>query len=210
MQFFTVYRKNWRNESSHNYKLFFNESEVLLAITSVSSFTYVLLNQILESLAFQTIKTENIDIEKLKKIIDNSDVEIEDKIISLIKMFISENIESLKDENLKEFEFIGLFNGFISSFPKIIVQREPKIDDNHSRPDMIIELNKIRAIIEFNRKRNKNTKELNRTKIIKYLWTTDILIGILFYFNLENIEEIKVNKNILTDGDDTFKIIEIY
>src|SRR5262249_49401315 len=35
---FTNYRKEWRNPSTHDYKLDFNESEAFLAIVSVSAF----------------------------------------------------------------------------------------------------------------------------------------------------------------------------
>lgn len=214
LQFFTVYRQNWRNESAHNYKLFFNESEALLAITSVSSFAYVLINQILEVLAFQTEKTKDFDIKELLKITKNKNAELDDKLVSLIKAFIAENKEIITKENYKEFEFIGLFNGFLSSLKdsEFIIQREPKIKTGNTLqiPDMIVELNGINAIIEFKRKRFEKTKDLDRSQLIKYLWSTEIKIGIIFYFNLENVEEVKIEKNILTDYDETYKIIEIY
>ena len=131
LQFFTVYRQNWRNESAHNYKLFFNESEALLAITSVSSFAYVLINQILEVLAFQTEKTKDFDIKELLKIINDKNVELDDKLVSLIKVFIAENKEIITNENYKEFEFIGLFNGFLPiSFPNVFEQFINVIDES--------------------------------------------------------------------------------
>jgi hypothetical protein len=52
LKLFENYRKEWRNESSHDHKLFFNQSEAFLAVINVSSYIYVLFNQIIEKLAF--------------------------------------------------------------------------------------------------------------------------------------------------------------
>jgi hypothetical protein len=49
---FTNYRTEWRNPSTHDYKLDFDESEALLAIVSVTAFACLLADQIGEKLAF--------------------------------------------------------------------------------------------------------------------------------------------------------------
>jgi hypothetical protein len=49
---FTNYRKEWRNPSTHNYMLDFNEDEALLAIVSVTVFSIVLCDQIESKIAF--------------------------------------------------------------------------------------------------------------------------------------------------------------
>jgi hypothetical protein len=43
---FTIYRQQWRNPSTHDYTLDFDESEALLAIVSVTAFAIVLCDQI--------------------------------------------------------------------------------------------------------------------------------------------------------------------
>lgn len=48
----TNYRQEWRNPSTHDYKLDFDEDEALLAIVSVSAFAIVLCDQIIEKLTF--------------------------------------------------------------------------------------------------------------------------------------------------------------
>jgi len=49
---FTRYRTEWRNPSTHDYKLDFDEDEAFLAIVSVSAFVKVLVDQIIEALAY--------------------------------------------------------------------------------------------------------------------------------------------------------------
>lgn len=48
---FTHYRKEWRNPSTHDHVLTFDESEAFLAITSVASFACLVIDQIAETLA---------------------------------------------------------------------------------------------------------------------------------------------------------------
>lgn len=48
----TTYRTEWRNPSTHDYKLNFDESEAFLAIVSVSAFSCLLLDQITERVAY--------------------------------------------------------------------------------------------------------------------------------------------------------------
>jgi hypothetical protein len=66
LHFFRNYRQEWRNKSTHDFKLFFDQSEAFLAIVNVSAYIYVLLNQIIEKLAFDNEK-ERLKGEKEKK-----------------------------------------------------------------------------------------------------------------------------------------------
>jgi hypothetical protein len=49
----TRYREDYRNPSTHDYKLDFNEDEALLAIVSVCAFTKLLVNQISGKVAYE-------------------------------------------------------------------------------------------------------------------------------------------------------------
>ena len=52
MELFVNYRKNWRNPSTHDHKLFFVEQEAFLAIVTVSAFVNLLLDQIIEKISY--------------------------------------------------------------------------------------------------------------------------------------------------------------
>ena len=62
---FTTYRTQWRNPSTHDYTLSFDESEAFLAITSVSAFACVLIDQMAERVAFlqtsEDVKTQQTE-----------------------------------------------------------------------------------------------------------------------------------------------------
>ena len=45
LQLFTNYRTEWRNKSTHDYKLYFSEQEAFLAIVNISAFINILLDQ---------------------------------------------------------------------------------------------------------------------------------------------------------------------
>jgi hypothetical protein len=52
LQQFTRYRQEWRNPSTHDHTLDFDDAEALLAIVSVTAFAIVLCDQIAEQIAF--------------------------------------------------------------------------------------------------------------------------------------------------------------
>ena len=54
---FTTYRTEWRNPSTHDYKLDFDSSEAFLASVSVAAFACLLLDQVAERLSYnQSLK----------------------------------------------------------------------------------------------------------------------------------------------------------
>jgi hypothetical protein len=55
---FTNYRTVWRNPSTHDYNLDFDEAEAFLAIVSVSAFTKLLVDEIAERLNFITVQRD--------------------------------------------------------------------------------------------------------------------------------------------------------
>ena len=123
------------------------------------------------------------------------------------------NMIAIIKEKYSELEIIGLFTGFLNSTTKgLKLHREIKLDLKRDflRPDLVFELGGEQVIMEFKRNRIKNNIDASRTQMIKYLFTTEIKNGVIFYFNIDDHNELKVEKNILTDYDMTFKIMEIY
>jgi hypothetical protein len=55
---FTSYRTQWRNPSSHDYILDFDEAEAFLAIVYISAFTKLLVDEIAERLSYDAVKSE--------------------------------------------------------------------------------------------------------------------------------------------------------
>lgn len=70
---FTRYRQDWRNPSTHDYTLDFDEDEALLAIVSVTAFAIVLSDQIAAELAFAqaaAMPVTSTDVDPTRPLLD--------------------------------------------------------------------------------------------------------------------------------------------
>ena len=113
LPFFKNYREKWRNESSHNFNLFFKEEESYMAIMSISSYAYVLLNQIL-------LKLSMSDIQGLEPMSETSLARkslIED-VEKATKLFLKEvDLEKYKTgsalKRISEVQFLGIYSAFL-------------------------------------------------------------------------------------------------
>jgi hypothetical protein len=86
---FTNYRTEWRNPSSHDYKLDFDESESFLAIVSVAAFACLVLDQIIQEISYLQVKAEA----------DTKQLEIQEHLASVKK----EDLLNRTTEILREF-----------------------------------------------------------------------------------------------------------
>ncbi|MBU8883842.1 hypothetical protein KSK37_12170 [Kaistella sp. DKR-2] len=204
LQLFKNYRQEWRNKSTHDFKLFFDESEAFLALINVSSFVHLLLKQIQEKIASNIYeKILEKEKEKLREIKENSSSKFTaiDKAISIIIDFIKKN-DNLKqsDGKINEYEIIGYFSAYLDFLTddNISVQREPKIKfkGGNIRPDFIIEIFGEKIIIEIKKMKSLQDSMVqdNINQMLKYLELTKIQNGIIFNINFENIlSDKKVN-----------------
>ncbi|WP_299114524.1 hypothetical protein [uncultured Winogradskyella sp.] len=198
LQLFKNYRQEWRNKSTHDYKLFFDNNEAFIALMSVTSFVHLLLNQIQEKLAYneqqKTIEIHKEIIEKTKKIIESKTKKSTTKLIELINDFSKLNGESIfeKGNDIKEFEIIGLFHAFITSIDKNIeIQREPKISIGRQsiRPDFIIKVDNDPIIVEFKRLKARGSIEKNIfNQVLIYMQATNITKGIIYFARFNSSE----------------------
>ncbi|PXV60166.1 hypothetical protein CLV62_13014 [Dysgonomonas alginatilytica] len=161
LQLFKNYRQEWRNKSTHDYKLLFDESEAFIALTSVSSFVHLLLKQIQEKVAYiiqqQVLrKQENSLLLHLNSMVLSSEISQLDKLTNIIKEFVLQNYEQIYSEKINEISIIGKLYAFLESIDNIIIQREPAISFGSSkiRPDFIIEIDGKKIIIEIKRGNN--------------------------------------------------------
>ncbi|WP_258098600.1 GxxExxY protein [Marinoscillum pacificum] len=181
---FTNYRQEWRNKSTHDFKLFFSESEAFLAIGNVSAYTYLLINQIIEKLAYkveqQKLAKQKKQKEKIRQVASDEKLDLKEKITAWIMLFLE---STDKDFNTHlEIELIGMFEAFLDVVTDTIkVNREVKIE-NGSRPyriDMLIEQGKEKVILEFKSPRMRYHKGYEQ-QILSYMGFTGIKEGILW------------------------------
>lgn len=200
LELFTNYRTEWRNTSTHDYKLFFTEQEAFLAIINVSAFVNILLDQIIEKINFDLGKarTEK-ETDKIKNNIEKyNELSFVDKILSLFKEFGKKTYD-LKRPIITEIELSGLLAGFIMSIePDIEIEAEPYLNSNRTlRPDFIIKKNNASVIVEVKRSiPTQNNISRAKNQVLTYLLASKIEIGILLFMSPGYNDEPKVEKEI--------------
>lgn len=216
LQLFKNYRLEWRNKSAHDFKLFFDESEAFIALTSVSSFVYLLLIQIQEEIARQTQKKklaeEKENVEKIKAIATSTSKNPMDKLVDIIVEFSRQNSQQIfnNTKDIREEEIMGLFHGYIESASKTVnTQREPKLNtgERSIRPDFLIEIDNEKLILEFKKGHNKS---LNIRHFLGSMSRTNIFQGIIYYANFnEPNPEPKIVKTETILNDKKYEITTI-
>jgi len=148
------YRENWRNPSTHDHKLFFSEQESFLAIVTVSAFVSILLEQILEKLAFaRKFRELEIGAWLARDRIKNFDeLEPVDKVRKIL--------ESFGEHYIKNFSTMSMYskntaNAQMAAFikkvaPELRVELEPEISssDKTLQLDLLVQLGSVNVVIE--------------------------------------------------------------
>lgn len=212
LQLFKNYRQEWRNKSTHDYKLFFDESEAFIAMTSVASFVHLLLKQILEKNAFN-MQLKRLDKEKnalkqIKEIAISKNRNPVDKLVDMIIEFSKQDILHCFDNisDVREAEIMGLFHAYIESAGKsIITQREPHflIGERRIYLDFLIKIDGEPIILEFKKtKVNDVIVENAINQILIYMQAVNILNGIVYCVKVgeQKAEPEIVKKEYLFEG----------
>lgn len=157
MDLFRNYRQQWRNPSTHDHRLVFSEQEALLAIVSISAFTNILLDQIIEVASFKreqekALKRKDQIQEVLRRHQTSS---LAERLLLLLNEF-SDEVGGDTDRNqaTSEVELIGQLTGFISSVdPSVEVAREVVFRSGAyaARPDLVLRRDNETLVVEVKR-----------------------------------------------------------
>lgn len=151
----TNYRTEWRNPSTHDYKLDFDSSEAFLAIVSVCAFTSLLLEQIIEKLAHDRSKASaDAEKERLTKTLDAYKDDLPLFVGHIIGQFIQEH-EPIQDRpRMREAEFLGALSGYleaIASDTNVTIDYQLE-EHSHQRADMLLNHGSDKLIVELKRR----------------------------------------------------------
>jgi hypothetical protein len=190
---FTNYRKEWRNPSTHDYRLNFDEDEALLAIVTVSAFAIVLIDQITERISFERAKA-NAAIHPIPIIKSQS---LLDRVPTLIEEFITQfNETHAGRSDIREVEIEGALAGFLASAaPDLTAQIEaPLAPGRQDRADLLLGSGTEKVILEIKRPRryHPQTEKDAIKQVSYYMAVSGISRAILFVFNVPNTG--KVNR----------------
>lgn len=219
LQIFSNYRLEWRNKSTHDYKLIFDSGEAFIALMNVTSFIYLLLNEIQEKLAYDKqeseIKNKDLIKGKIKVIVDDKNKKPKEKLIDLLKCFIDLNFsDSTKKSSIETgFQLSGKLHAFLNSIDNIYVEQEPSTNNNQIlfRPDFVVKIDDKNIILDLKKTNISPTiisSFLNQTS--RYMRAMDISESVIFIStNNQSTEVPKVNEyNNKIDGRE-FKVTTI-
>lgn len=107
----TRYRQDYRNPSTHDYKLDFDENEALLAIVSVCAFAKLLVDQISGKLVYNTASATTLGHDR------NINIRSLDELVSLASFIIIDTISDIPKINAITVEtFPSLLSGRFDSY----------------------------------------------------------------------------------------------
>ncbi len=187
----TNYRQNWRNPSTHDYRLDFDEDEALLAITSVAVFSVVLIDQIAERLSFERSKAEA----KLSARVPDASEPLLERAATALEQFTEHfnQMDSLRF-NIRESELGASLAGFLSTaLGGIKAEPDAKlIADRHERADLLLESGPSRLIVEIKRTKPSEVQvRQGLEQLAHYMALSGIREAILYFYYSHNTGRIR-------------------
>lgn len=150
MHYFRNYRQDWRNASTHDHRLDFNEQEAFLAISTVSAFCYMALDQMLRHLAAVKVKTGLKSRRAFHG--DRSTKNVASLLVDQLPQIIPSFVDQELTSSLSSVALLGAIGGLLTSeYPEAEVAVETLIhtDVGLFRPDILLKSKSGTAILEL-------------------------------------------------------------
>jgi hypothetical protein len=186
---FTNYRTEWRNPSTHDHKLRFDQSESLLAIVTVAAFASMLIDQISEKLAFDAsqreVRANPIHVDQTLEPLQNK--ALREKVSALIQHFCLNHYPPgpIDGKRVTERQLMGSLHGFLlSMLPELTVDTDVRLEGYRApRPDWVISAGPERVVVEIKLTRiHEVMAHSNALSLVgTYMEATGIRSGILVY-----------------------------
>jgi hypothetical protein len=198
---FTNYRTEWRNPSTHDYKLDFDENEAFLAIVSVTAFACLLLDGISERLSFlKSVAETEPQQESIKNRISLSDSNFISTVIGAMKEFAKFYDPPQESPRTSEYQVIGALHGFLqTTLPNIEVVPEAQLDPNrHMALDLLLKQGDELIAVEIKRRFSKKHYQSILSQLEYYMLVGNIKNGILLFLPEKAGELQAVEHNVKT------------
>ena len=181
---FTNYRTEWRNPSTHDHILDFDNSEAFLAIVSVTAFVCLLLNEISGHLSFLKSKAEaESKGEEIRRHISGPDQDLTTEITRAIQEFAVSHQYILGAPRETETQITGALHGFlITAIPNIQVVTEAQLaEDRHFRADLLIRRGNESIVLEVKRRFDRKNYHNSIAQVEHYMMLGNIKKGVLLF-----------------------------
>ncbi len=219
LSLFTNYRTEWRNKSTHDYKLYFSEQEAFLAIVSISAFINILLDQMIEKRAYDKEASE-IESGRLPGISLPPNVGLLEQVIHLLKAFsnvIPHKVSGSTIPRITEREIIGSLTAYVNELASDInVYSEYSIQLGDSRKrfiaDFLFEYAGEKLLVEIKRALTHPLRSLRdgQEQLVRYMAASGIEQGILYIPPLNVGVEMEVCTIKRKFGDKEYTIVLLY
>lgn len=218
LTFFENYRRDWRNTSTHDYKLCFSEQEAFLAIVNVSAFFNILLNQMIERKAYnqEKIRLSESGIITQKQVRYKTFIE---QISSLLIDFPNNNLTKTVSDSTPQYfhnEMIGMLAAYIdSSDTEIEVITEYSITTGKRKlyADMLVRKGESSLLIEI-KVATRNVADLlsvGQNQLLLHMDAADLKDGILFILPKgSDFTKMVTRKVEIKRTDENKQIVEIF
>lgn len=212
---FTNYRKEWRNKSTHDYKLYFTDQEAFLALVSICAFFNILLDEMLEKKAYNQEKEDTSTSISISAILIKEQTLL-DEITQIILEFSKKAPSLMKGSAVLRYiekELIGSLSAYVSSVDdnlKTITEYPIPFGDFKMRADIFIQNDRGSLFIEIKSPTNNISQRLRdgREQLISYMTASETNEGIIYIPPIEYDDKMTVNE--VKDLDTNKTIVEIY
>jgi hypothetical protein len=175
------YRKEWRNPSTHDYKLDFDEDEALLAIVSVCAFAVVLIDQIAEKLSFELAKAAAPTAPVAPEL------SLADLVATALLMLDLHPFRTgAAVRRVLENQVIGAIAGHLAAIlpNDAEILTDTKIGDTHFRADLIVRHKSESVLLEVKRTNfSQNIRGVAFSQLSRYIAVSGIRDAVLFMFD---------------------------
>lgn len=220
LQLFTNYRTEWRNKSTHDYKLYFSEQEAFLGIVNISAFINILFDQMVEKRAYDREAKELKKSQDINSFAAEEYESLLDKVVKLLFLYSKEvpaKVSGATLPRITEVELIGSLTAFINSlakeisvFSEFLISREQ--ERRQYRADFFLQQGEEKLIIEVKNPTHGIGRILNSgtEQLLSYLTASRVPNGILYIpplFEKDKLKTTNINREV---GDIVYKVVQIF
>jgi hypothetical protein len=198
----TNYRREWRNPSTHDYRLDFDEDEALLAIVTVSVFATVLVDQITERISYNKAKVVASEHPSPSPAWEP----LLEQLYFHLELFVLQFAQTHIDKSeVREVEVLGALAGFLSAAaPELSIATAEFEHDKTKGADFYIESpENERLILELKLRRPTSSSTRDQTtfnQMASYMEATGADQGVLFFYTLPNSGQVQRQELSLPDN----------
>lgn len=208
---FTNYRKEWRNPSTHDYKLDFNESEAFLAIVSVTAFSCLLLDEITQQLAHdRELAAVQKMVEAIKNEVNVANGDLLTRTTEGLKAYFLRHSKDPADKGTAS-EWLGSVSGFLSAVipdAKIEIDAPLGPDKRHVTADLLVTSGGEKIVVEIKNRLNILTYKTLLDQVEHMMLSSGICDGVVFFLpTMLDSNKIFETENVLFGGKGRLRTI---